>query len=371
MGRRDYGSGQLRKVGEGKYRLRVSAGNDPVTGRRRVITETVFGTITEARRRLSELVAANGQRRNSSAAVTLGRIIDVWLEHGGHARATRVNYDRARSRIPDRLLATPAVKVTPYDIDNMYHCIAAAHGVHSTHQLHALVSGAYNNARRLRWVHDNPARDAWLPAIVKRPSTTPTTAQARRIVAAAADAEQKLWLRLALVLGRRRSEILALRWSDIDLSAKVVHVRRSLEQDRTPKPTKTGDEAAIAVDGATVTEIRARMKAQRERALAAGVSLIQDPWLFSQEPDSSLPWRPDLATRRWAATRKRAKVPTNIRLQDFRKANVTELIAGGVDIRTVAGRAGHDPAMSLGTYAGMADPANRRAATVIAKVLDG
>lgn len=370
MKRREYGTGQITKVADGRYRLRAPAGSDVVTGKRRVVTETFHGNATDARRRLGELVAEHA-RHGGGTTTPLRSVIREFLDTGGHARATRANYDRAVARIPDRVLAAPATRLTVRDVDQLIRAVADRHGPHAATQLYALLSGAFTNARRLGWVRDHPVRDAWRPTITRRQSTTPTVAEARRIIAAGADAEQKLWLRLALVLGRRRSEILALRWSDIDLCARTVRVQRALELDRTVKQTKTGDQADIAVDVATARAIASWQNAQRERALASGMPLASDPWLFSQLADSSAPWRPDLATRRWAKTRERAKVRSTIRLQDFRKANTTHLIAGGADVRTVAGRSGHDPAMALGTYAGIVDDANRRAADIIAHVVDG
>jgi len=347
----------------------VSAGTDPVTGRRREPKETFHGTKKAAQARLAELVVEHAGR--TSADVTLRRVIGVWLDTASHARGTRGNYERARSRIPAALLDTPARRVTPYDLQRLYKTITDQFGPHPTHYLHALVSGAYTNARRLRWVNDHPARDLILPAIHKRPKSTPTTEQARRILAAGADQQQKLWLRTEVVTGRRRSEVIAIRWSDIDLAAAVLHVERSIEPDGTVKETKTEDQAEIALDAVTVTAIRSWQLAQRERALAVGVPLADDPWLFSDDPSSSRPWRPDLATRRFAATRKRAKVPKRIRLTDMRHCNVTTLISNGVDPRTVAGRVGHDPAMSLGRYSSIVDSANRAAAELIAASIDG
>lgn len=370
--KRDYGSGSIKALGGDRYRLIVNAGTDVLTGKRVIVQETVGPTpVKAARARLAELVAEHARRGPTAHSATLARLITVWLESATHAKATRENYDRAVTRIPAVLLDKSAVRITPHEVQSLYNAISVKHGPNPTHQLHAVISGAYSHGLRLGWVHSNPARDRILPAIAKRKSTTPTVDEARRLIAQGADDEQKLWLRLAFVCGRRRSEVLAIRWSDIDLDAAVVRIERSLELDRTVKDTKTHDEVDIALDPRTVKMIRAWQRAQRERALAAGEPLADDPFLLSQQTDSSKPWRPDLATRRWSATRKRAKVRDNIRLQDFRKANSTQMISGGVDVRTAAGRSGHDPQMALGTYAGIVDEANRRAALVVARALDG
>jgi integrase len=51
------------------------------------------------------------------------------------------------------------------------------------------------------------------------------------------------------------------------------------------------------------------------------------------------------------------------RLHDLRHFMVTQLVAGGVDWRTVSGRAGHaDGHMTLGTYAHFQQAQDRKAA---------
>jgi integrase len=59
------------------------------------------------------------------------------------------------------------------------------------------------------------------------------------------------------------------------------------------------------------------------------------------------------------------------RLHSLRHYSATELVAAGVDIRTVAGRLGHGSggATTLKVYAGWVDEAHRRAAETMAAVL--
>jgi integrase len=58
------------------------------------------------------------------------------------------------------------------------------------------------------------------------------------------------------------------------------------------------------------------------------------------------------------------------RLHDLRHFMVTQLVAGGVDWRTVSGRAGHaDGHMTLGTYAHFHQAQDRQAAEFMDKLL--
>ena len=58
-------------------------------------------------------------------------------------------------------------------------------------------------------------------------------------------------------------------------------------------------------------------------------------------------------------------------LRSLRHYSATELVAAGVDLRTVAGRLGHGSggATTLKVYAGWVDEADRRAVTTIASIM--
>lgn len=100
---------------------------------------------------------------------------------------------------------------------------------------------------------------------------------------------------LAAVTGLRRGELLGLGWSDV--SDATIFIKRSLGY--TPKdgvfedPTKTRQTRRVAIDqvGEAVIE---RQKAELQNAASAlGIDLVPDPWLFSPEPDGSMPFHPD------------------------------------------------------------------------------
>ena len=61
--------------------------------------------------------------------------------------------------------------------------------------------------------------------------------------------------------------------------------------------------------------------------------------MFSAAPDSQLPLNPDTATQRYR--RMATRLGINTTLKNLRHYTATELISGGVDVRTVAGRLGH------------------------------
>ena len=59
-----------------------------------------------------------------------------------------------------------------------------------------------------------------------------------------------------------------------------------------------------------------------------------------------------------------------MRFHDLRHFAATVILAGGIDVRTVAGRLGHSrPTLTLQTYTHVMDVTDRRAADILAKTL--
>jgi integrase len=244
----------------------------------------------------------------------------------------------------------------------------------SVRQIHAILSGALTRAVVWGWISHNPARLASPPSREHADTQPPAVEDAARLLrtAAAEDPELGLFLRLAVVLGARRGELCALRWSEVDLDQGEVLIAGAVV--RVPhkallaKPTKTHAKRRVAVGAGTVELLRARRVAQAKDALACGTTLAADAYVFSHDPDGSAPIDPDGISHRFQRLARRLGV--NCRLHDLRHFMVTQLVAGGVDWRTVSGRAGHaDGHMTLATYAHFQQAQDRQAAEFMESLL--
>jgi integrase len=147
--------------------------------------------------------------------------------------------------------------------------------------------------------------------------------------------------RLAVVLGARRGELCAVRWSDVDLDQGEVLIAGGIVrvpgESLVDKATKTHAKRRVAVGADTGELLRAHRLAQAKDALACGTTLAADAYVFSHAPNGSAPINPDGITHRFRRLARRLGV--RCRLHDLRHFMVTQLVAGGVDWRTVAGRA--------------------------------
>jgi integrase len=245
----------------------------------------------------------------------------------------------------------------------------------SVRDVHAILSGALGRAVAWGWRSDNPAERAVLPPARKPRITPPAVEAAARLLEAAAedDAGLGLFLRLAVILGARRGELRGLRWSRVDPEHGEVLVARGViyvpGEPLIERDTKTYGERRVALDPATLELLRAHRERAEVAAEEFGVSLPADAYVFSRSPDGLVPMRPDGMSHRFAKLRKRLGV--TCRLHDLRHFMVTQLVASGMDVRTIAGRAGHGDGgrMTLGTYAHFQRARDQQAAELLAELV--
>ena len=97
--KRDYGRGSIRQQSAETWEISVSAGIDPLTGRRTRIFRTVRGTKRDAQRALTKLVGEVDQGTLvEPERITFADFIDRWLEHMHH-RLRPTTFDRYESYV--------------------------------------------------------------------------------------------------------------------------------------------------------------------------------------------------------------------------------------------------------------------------------
>ena len=369
-----------------RWRVIVYAGRDPITGRKRQKSLSV-ATRAQAKQAEARLITEVGAgQHRATANRTVAELLDRWPEWRQSVRpispttvATYRGYiDRA---ILPALGKLQLSRLDAATLDAFYAQLRTRGGkdgrplkASTVHEVHAILSGALNRAVVWGWRADNPARLASPPSIERTDMQPPAVEDAARLlaVAVAEDPELGLFLRLAVVLGARRGELCAVRWSDVDLDQGEVLIAGGIVrvpgESLLDKATKTHAKRRVAIGADTAELLRTHWLAQAKDALACGTTLAADAYVFSHIPDGSTPINPDGMTHRFRRLARRLGV--RCRLHDLRHFMVTQLVAGGVDWRTVAGRAGHaDGHMTLSTYAHFQQAQDRPAAEFMDRLL--
>jgi integrase len=187
------------------------------------------------------------------------------------------------------------------------------------------------------------------------------------------DPEWGLLLWLTMITGSRRGELCALDWAGVDFDRAVLWVPFSIAQTKAglkKKPTKTNKGRRVALDPHTLELLAEHRERCEERCAQLRCELAGDAYLFSPAPDGTAPFVPRSITQRYRRMATKLKLRST-RLHSLRHYSATELIAAGVDIRTVAGRLGHGSggATTLKVYAAWVDHADRRAAAKMADIM--
>lgn len=421
--------GGIRQRGA-SFQVIVFAGRDPLTGRKLYLRESTTDE-AEARRILRRLTAQVDEQRHAKTNASFRVAMEAWLRTHEVEETTRTSYEQyARVHLYPAFGDQPIGKVTTQLLEELYaqlrRCSARCdgrpfveHRVDEPHEcqvvkhrrprgrppavgypphdcaevgckvtecrphvcrplspatirrIHFAVRGVLSAAERWGWITSNPAVLARKPRPPAPQPDPPTVAQAARIIEAAwaQDDDWGTLVWLVMVTGMRRAELLALRWSDVDLDAGVVTVRRNyirVNRKSIEKDTKTHQMRRVSLDVATVEVLAEHRAGYESMCRPLETTPTDSAFLFSYRPARDRPCDPSGVTHRYA--RMCAELGIDSHLHALRHYSATELLTAGVDLRTVAGRLGHGGggATTLRVYAAWVGESDRRAAELLA-----
>jgi integrase len=374
--RRSYGAGSVSKKKGGGWLVRIELGDDPLTGERRRISRTVHGTKTEAQRVLdglkSEYVVTTGRR--TVADLTLRELVTRWRASADHAEGTRRNYDLAFTLVPDHLMDSAAHRLTNETLDQLYAALRREGAAPDRiRYLHAGLGATYTAGVRWNLVRTNPAKDTKPPPkpVRKKRQQFDATTPARLLAGCSGPAE-RAWIAVHVATGARKSEVLALRWGDVDLEAGTIWITEALDPvaDGAPrKDTKAHDRRLIPIFGATTVLLDEWWNAAAERAEAVGVVLEPGASIFSDDPAGAEPWDPKNTSNRFGRLRARAGV-TGLSLHGLRHMVVTLAQSAGVTARAVGEFVGQRNIQTTMGYTGAMPERGREIAGLLDSLLD-
>jgi integrase len=258
-------------------------------------------------------------------------------------------------------------------------------------RIRATLRAAYNAAIRDGLVVDNPARRVEMPqarrphAVVWtdgrveswqtdgiRPAVAVwTTAQAAAFLDHVADDPlHALWWLVAL-RGLRRGEAAGLRWCDVDLGRRQMHIvsqRTTVGYQIIEGPPKSAaSRRTIALDRRTVAVLCAHRSRQRASHETAGLPWSESGYVFVR-PDG-LPYHPNYFTKRLQYLIKAAGLPP-VRLHDLRHGAASLAHTAGADLKTVQDQLGHASiVLTADTYTTVLPAAQHQAAEATARLI--
>ncbi len=227
---------------------------------------------------------------------------------------------------------------------------------------------ALSQAVRWEWIWLNPAALASPPRVEPADIRPPSVEQVRRLldVVRAADIDFFTYLHLAVMTGARRSQLLALRWSDVDFNHAAVGFCRALVDGPTGpvlRPTKNRRTYRVALDPTSVE----LLVAHRDQAAIRADGVV-DGFVFTSDAGRR-PWRPNWVTKRFITYRRRAGLAA-FRLHDLRHFMATTMLAAGVPVPVVSERLCHArTSTTVNIYAHAMPGGDRAAVNLLAELL--
>ncbi len=236
---------------------------------------------------------------------------------------------------------------------------------------HRVLREALQHAVKWRYLPANPA-DAASPPRPARTEIQALTAREVSTLLSGLLGQDRTFAYVAVQTGARLGELLALRWTDVDLEAGTASIRRSLDSVgpngpvfREPK-TKQANRS-IALSGETLKALRQHRAGQAELRLSLGplwrdLDLVFPDALGTAANKSTVSYRIVRAAKRTGLSR--------FRFHDLRHSAATLMLQVGVHPKIVSERLGHSTiAVTLDIYSHVTPNMQREAAAALDGVL--
>jgi integrase len=238
----------------------------------------------------------------------------------------------------------------------------------------------------MEYIESNPVMKVPPPEVPPSGRIAPTVEETAHLLLKAeeTDPEFLTFLWVTAEGGGRRGETLALRWRDVDFDRGTLTITQTVttgEDGVKLRPTtKTGRGRTIAVSAFTLARLlEHRDRVEQRMSLVTESPSAVDPGdlVFSGGEGSrrtlldGKPWRPESTSRRFRLLKAAAQVRPEVDLHGLRHTMITELLAVGVDPRTVMGRAGHrSEATTMSVYAKVRPAVDAAAAEMWGHILN-
>ena len=262
------------------------------------------------------------------------------------------------------------------DLDALYRSLKGKISDRTRHHIHVVFGSCLKAAVRTDMLVRSPVAQATAPRVQRKSDDESvgialSSDQLTTLSEAFKQHPLRVLVATALGTGARRSEFLALRWSDFEPARKTLRIVRALTEvkakpgERRIRKVKATKSVAgvrtITLDDGLVAALLAEY--DRHRRIIAGISAADDIDLsLVKLPERALIFPAlekglcelrdaNAVTRTFQRKARKVLGIPKLRLHDLRHTRGSRLIAGGLSIPDVAARLGHTPEVLLRIYA--------------------
>lgn len=268
---------------------------------------------------------------------------------------------------------TPLTRLTVQHLNALYAAkLAEGLSPRTVRYIHATLHKALHDAQAMSLVQRNVADLATAPRPRRAEMQTFTPEQARRFLDQThGDRLEALYV-LAITCGMRLGELLALRWSDVDLEHGYLIVQRSLRRSKGTwiytEPKTVHGRRKLVLTGIACEALHRHRARQATERLALGSIWTNSELVFTNEVGQPLPGT-TIYRERFLPLCRHAGVPT-IRFHDLRHTAATLLLLQGVNAKVVSEMLGHaSVTITLNLYAHVLPDMQKDAAAALDRLL--
>ncbi len=362
--------GHLVKRAKNSYSIVVELGTDPITRKRTQQWVSIKGSKKAAEKKLAELLhELDTGSFVKPGKTTLAEFLGQWLKDyawSNLAPRTAEGYEHIiRRHIIPALGNIALTQLKPEHLQRYYSDKLTDLSSQSVRHHHMVLHNALKTAVRWGSLSRNPADAVSPPRTVRLEMQTWGEDDIHRFLEAAKDSQYYALFYLALFTGMRRSELLALRWQDVDLMLGHVYVNRGLHHlrdgsivFRAPKTAK--GKRSVALPPSAIMALKEHQERQKFERMMLGMEPTDEALVFSH-PNGN-PWLPNTVTHAWIKLVRRTGLK-RIRLHDARHSHASLLLKQGTHPKIVQERLGHSGiAITLDTYSHVAPGLQQAAA---------
>jgi len=376
-GKRGQNEGSIVKRGDGRWCAVLNLGY--VDGKRK--RKYYYG---KTRAEVAALLAGAQHDQKQGIAPTDGRLtvsafLTRWLEDKVKPSVAPSTYRSYQDTV--MLYINPAVgrirldKLSPADVQRMIARSLATKGVGTTTARYhwRVLRTALNQAVRWNVVPRNVAALASPPRTTHHEGKPFTPEEARVFLEAIREHRHEALFIVALTMGLRFGEALALQWRDIDTDAGTLSVRfqlqrqdgkLSLVETKTEKSRRTLPMPAIVADA-----IRRHHERQHFARRLVGARWQETGFVFTTKFGTPLDQRRVLIAFKDVLTKANL---ADRRFHDLRGSAATLMLMQGVDLLTISRQLGHSTiATTAAAYAHVLPALQREAASKMDALLTG
>jgi len=378
--------GHIRRRGRNSWELKFEVA--PVNGKRQTRTQTFRGALREAKDELARLLAqvADGGHVNPSKVIVAEHLrsrLQIWRAKGTVGRKAAERYRQLIENQIVPFIGTKLLqKLTPEEVET-WHTKLLTEGrrdktggvsTRTIRDAHQILGKALREALKHGLVAKNVCALQPPPTVVSKEMHILTPEQVTGFAALLDGHEFAAPAVTALFTGMRRGEVLGLEWQHVDLDAKLIKIRQSLEETDEGglqfKPPKTkGSIRDIKLPDIVVETLQAHRRRLLERRMQLGLGKLGKDDLVFPDWEGNPQW-PDPFSTRWGELSH--ELGLGVSFHELRHTHASQLIDAGVDVVQISKRLGHaSPAITLSVYAHLFQKDDSKAADAINAALKG